>query len=92
MSALAVLSEEQIQQIIAKTVAATVEKLPLVEPRQVFNLDQAAEFLDRHPQVVMKFVREKRLVAHFISRREPRFYRKDLLAFLDSLPQEPKET
>ena len=90
MSNLAVtLTVEQLKEIVQTAVRTEVAKAVVKAPPDVLNLGQAAEFLDRHPHMVMRYVRAKRLVAHFISPREPRFYRRDLLAFLDALPTQP---
>jgi hypothetical protein len=73
----------------AKDAVAQVQAHPV---REVMTLQQCAEFLERHPKVVMQLVREKDLPAHFISEREPRFKRAEVLAWLDTLPSTKSET
>ncbi|MGC4088432.1 MAG: helix-turn-helix domain-containing protein [Polyangiaceae bacterium] len=60
--------------------------------QEVFTLTQAADFLQRHPKIVMQLVREAKLPVHFISSREPRFKRSELLAWLGTLPATAKES
>lgn len=86
------LTVEQLEELMRKAVRSEVERLASARVPEVMNLAQAAEFLDRHPKVVMKLVKEGSLPAHFISEREPRFKRSELLAWLDTLPRLPKAT
>jgi len=91
---LVVIEAAELQRLIRDAVKAEVANLTVEGPREVLNLEQAAELLDRNPRVVMKLVKEgnPKLPAHFISGREPRFRRSELLEWLNALPQQPKET
>jgi excisionase family DNA binding protein len=91
MSDLAVtLTVEQLAELVRKAVRDEVARLPQSGAREVLTLPEAAELLGRHPKVVMQLVRTGSLPAHFISEREPRFKRTELLAWLDTLPNQAK--
>ena len=87
MSELAVtLTVEQLKELVKESLRAELEKMPLVVPPEVLTLTEAAELLRRHPKIVTKLVREDDLPVHYISEREPRFRRSELLAWLDKRP------
>jgi hypothetical protein len=86
------LTVEQLGELVASRVRAELDRTPLVQPAEVMTLDEAAAFLKRHPKVVTKLTREASLPVHYISAREPRFRRSELLAWIDALPREPQAT
>jgi excisionase family DNA binding protein len=86
------LTTEQLRELIRDAVRVELARQPDQSAREVLTLKEAAEFLDRHPKVVMQMVRAGTLPAHFISEREPRFKRAELLDWLDTLPRQPKST
>jgi hypothetical protein len=59
---------------------------------EIMDLNEAAKFVRRSRQVLMLLVKQGSVPAHFISDREPRFKRVELLAWLDTLPSQAKET
>lgn len=89
---LVTLTTDELTELIRETVRSELERIQAQPPRQVLNLSQAAELLDRHPHMVMRYVRAGLLTAHFISPREPRFYMRDLFAFIDSMPTQPAKS
>jgi excisionase family DNA binding protein len=93
MSELAVtLTVEQLKKIIDDTVSNALSRHESEPVKEVFTLLEAAEFLGRHPRQISKLIREQALPAHYISDREPRFRRSELLNWLASRPKEPKQT
>ncbi|HLV66283.1 MAG TPA: helix-turn-helix domain-containing protein [Polyangiaceae bacterium] len=84
------LTTEQLRELIREAVRTELSHQPAQTVREVLTLREAAEFLCRTPKVVMQLVRAGSLPAHFISEREPRFKRSELLAWLDTLPRQPK--
>ena len=85
------LTIEQLSELVREQLRAELERVKLSGIKEVLTLSEAAEFLDRHPKKVMELVRAKHLPAHYISEREPRFKRTELLGWLDTLPSLPKE-
>jgi hypothetical protein len=93
MNELAVtLTVEQLRLLVASAVREELAKQPLVAPPEVLTLQDAADMLHRHPKIVTKLVREEGLPCHFISEREPRFRRSEILAWLGSRPSKPGES
>jgi adenylate kinase len=87
MSELAVtLTVDQLRDLMRSAAREAVAQVQFNPAREVMTLAQCAEFLDRHPKVITQLVREKGLPAHFISEREPRFKRSEVLTWLDTLP------
>jgi excisionase family DNA binding protein len=91
MSTLVVIESAELEKLVESAVVKAVSKIHPVEPKEVLTLDQAAVFLERHPKVVMRLVKEAKLPVHYISGREPRFRRAELLAWVDALPTKPQE-
>jgi hypothetical protein len=92
MSTLAVtLTVEQLADLVRAQVAAELAKLPTYGAKEVLNLQEVAELLDRHPRSIKGLIDEKGLPVHFISDREPRFKRAEVLAWLDTLPNRPAQ-
>lgn len=85
------LTVEELGELVRGQLRAELERVKLGSAKEVLTLIEAAEFLDRHPKKVMELVRAKRLPAHYISEREPRFKRTELLGWLDTLPGQPKD-
>jgi len=85
------LTIEELSELVRDQLRAELERVKLGSAKEVLTLSEAAEFLDRHPKKVMELVRAKRLPAHYISEREPRFKRSELLGWLDTLPGQPKD-
>lgn len=84
-----VMSAERVRALIDEAVTkANARSAPAVV-KEVLSLTEAAEFLGRHPRQVTRLVREEGLPAHYISEREPRFKRTELLAWIDSRPNAP---
>jgi predicted DNA-binding transcriptional regulator AlpA len=84
------LTVEELRALIvdaAKEAAALVQSSP---DREVMTLSQCAEFLGRHTKVVTQLVREQELPAHYISEREPRFLRSEVIAWLHRQPKTAK--
>ena len=85
------LTVEELAELMREQLRTELERMKLGGTKEVLTLSEAAEFLDRHPKKIMELVRAKRLPAHYISEREPRFKRAELLVWLDTLPRLPKE-
>ena len=91
MSAIVVLTSEQLQELVDRAVAKAVVSIPQSGAREILSLKQAADFLDRAPRTVTELVKTRGLPAHYISDREPKFIRSELVAWLANLPAEPTE-
>lgn len=87
------LTIEEFSAVVAAQVRKELALVALSAAKEVLTLAETAELLERHPKVVMNsLVKEKALPVHFISEREPRFKRAEVLAWLDTLPTKSKET
>ena len=87
MSRLAVtLTVEELTDLVRGAVRKELAAVALYDAKEVLDLAETAKLLGRHPKVVAALVREKGLPAHYISEREPRFKRAEVLAWLDTLP------
>lgn len=90
MSAIVVITPEQLAELVNKAVTEAVSRLPQSGAQEVLSLQEAADFLGRHPKVITQLVREEGLPAHYISEREPRFLRSELITWLRARPTQPK--
>jgi excisionase family DNA binding protein len=82
VSAVAVLSPEQLEALVGRAVRAAVAALPSVSPPEVLTRGQAAALLGVHPQQLMRrHVARDGLPAHPLG-RERRFLRSEILAWL----------
>jgi hypothetical protein len=79
----------ELQELVRDAVRAEVAKLPLAGTSEVLRLREAAQLVGRTPKNLMQLVRAGRVPARFISEREPRFMRSELLGWLASLPSQP---
>lgn len=84
MSAVIVTTAEELASVVRKAVDDALAARDANPPREILTLAQAAELLDRHPKSVMTLVKSRGLPAHFISERQPRFRRSELLAWLSA--------
>lgn len=83
------LTTQQLSDLVTQSVAGAVAKLVAEQQKEVLNLDECAALLQRTTHTVMKvLVKTKGLPVHFISEREPRFKRSQVIAWLDTLPIE----
>lgn len=82
------LTTDQLSDLVEVAAARAVEKLAANQQQEVLDLEQCAALLKRHPKVVMMLIKKKRLPCHFISKRDPRFKRTEVLAWLDTLPSQ----
>lgn len=78
-AAIIVTTPGELAELVSNAVAEAVSKLPQSGAQEVLNLQGAAEFLGRHAKVVSQLVRDEELPAHYISEREPRFLRDELI-------------
>lgn len=86
------LTAAQLAEIVEQSAARALEKLVANQQSEVMELDECAKLLRRTPDTVMAvLVKKKGLPCHFISDREPRFKRSEVLAWLDTLPSRAKE-
>lgn len=92
MSDLAVtLTVEQLREIVRASVREELAKSSPAAAKEVLTLQEAAEFLGRHPRKISELIESEGLPAHYISEREPRFKRVELLDWLGQLPAQPKK-
>lgn len=83
------LTTEQLSELVETSAARAVEKLVANQQQEVMNLTQCAKLLGRNEEVVIRvLVKKKGLPVHYISDREPRFKRSEVLAWLDTLPSQ----
>lgn len=91
MSAVVVVTPEQLTELVRAAVREEVSKLPVAHAKEVMTVQEVAELLNRHPKVVTgELVKHRGLPVHYISAHEPRFKRAEVLAWLDGLPKAPK--
>jgi hypothetical protein len=86
-----VLTPEQLEEVVDRVFVKRIGQMPQGGAKEVFTLQEAADFLGRHPKVVTRMVREEGLPAHYISEREPRFMRAELIAWLGTRPTRAAE-
>jgi hypothetical protein len=82
------LTVDELRALVLNATREAVAHVQAHPAREVMTLTQCAEFLERHPKVVTQLVREKGLPAHYISEREPRFMRAEVIAWLMAQPTE----
>ena len=81
------LTTDQLAELVEASAARAVAKLVANQQQEVMSLSACAALLDRNEEVVMRvLVKKKGLPVHYISDREPRFKRSEVLAWLDTLP------
>jgi hypothetical protein len=81
------LTTDQLADLVEASAARAVEKLVANQQQEVLGLTACATLLGRNEEVVMRvLVKKKGLPVHYISDREPRFKRSEILAWLDTLP------
>ncbi len=87
---LVTLTTDQLSALIESSTSRAIEKLVAAQLPEVLDLEQCAALLKRNEKVVMGvLVKKRNLPVHFISDREPRFKRPEVMAWLDTLPTEP---
>ncbi len=81
------LTTDQLSQLVETSAARAVEKLVANQQNEVLDLEGCAALLKRSEDVVMRvLVKHKGLPVHYISDREPRFVRQEVMAWLGTLP------
>lgn len=88
---LVVMTVAQLEELLDRKLTALLQRMPTNGAKEVLTLEECAEFLDRTTKSVMKLVKEASLPAHYISDREPRFRRSEVLAWISARPTRPKE-
>lgn len=78
MSAVALLTPEELSAIVGAAVEHAFESR--VES-EILTLEQAAEFLQLHPKVVVRYIAERKLPAARLG-RQYRFIKRDLAVWL----------
>lgn len=85
MTSLAVtLTTEQLEQLVTNATAKALAEIQASSEPEVMTLAECSKLLRRHRRVVMELVRDEELPAYYISEREPRFLRSEVLAWLKS--------
>jgi excisionase family DNA binding protein len=85
------MTRSELETVVLRAVELGVAKAVASADAEVMTLKEVAAYLKRHPKVVMKLVRSDGLPAHFISDREPRFRRTEVLAWVSARPPAPQE-
>ena len=81
------LTVEELGALVRDSVKAELSKLSAAAPHEVLTLTQVAELLHRSEKTVMEsLVEERHLPVHYISEREPRFRRSEVLVWLSQQP------
>jgi len=75
----------ELQKMMREAVDFALARHASEQQPEVLNTQQVADLLGRHAKTVPALI-ERGLPAHYISDREPRFKRVEVLAWLDSLP------
>jgi hypothetical protein len=90
VSAVVVVTPEELADLVRGAVRAELAARAPADPKEVLTLNEVAALLDRHPKVVMgTLVKKRGLPCRYISDHEPRFYRAEVLAWLDGQPKKP---
>jgi len=76
----------QLRQLVQDAVGDLLAQMPAAGAREVLSLEEVAELLGRHPRTIKVLIEERALPVHYISDREPRFKRAEVLAWLNTLP------
>lgn len=88
---LVTLTTDDLAKLLEQCTARALEKIMASQQQEVIDLAECSALLKRTPQTVMDvLVKRKALPCHFISAREPRFKRSEVLAWLDTLPTRAK--
>jgi hypothetical protein len=89
---LVTLTTSQLAELVEASTSRAIEKLVAAQNHEVLDLEECAALLKRNEKVVMGvLVKKRKLPVHFISGREPRFKRTEIMAWLDTLPTEPEK-
>lgn len=86
---LVVVEASELERLIDSAVVKAVAKLAPGEQKEVFTIEEAAKFIGRHPKSLFRLILDEGLPAHYISDREPRFKRTELLDWLGTRPNRP---
>jgi excisionase family DNA binding protein len=79
---LVVLSAAELAAVVKRAVGEALDARPQNDVREVLTREQAAELLQVHPSVVVRYVRRDGLPGHKLG-AEWRFRRSELLRWLD---------
>lgn len=78
----------QLRQLVQDAVGAALAQLPAAGACEVLNLADVCELLGRSDRSIKRLI-EQGLPVRYISPREPRFRRSEVLAWLNTLPTKP---
>lgn len=84
------LTTDELSSLIERAAERAVAKA-VENQKEILDLDECAALIKYHPRIVMNTIVKKRgLPVHFVSDREPRFRRSEVLKWLDALPSSKK--
>jgi predicted DNA-binding transcriptional regulator AlpA len=86
-----VLTVAQLEELFDRKLKSLLQSLPATGAKEVLTLEECAEMIGRTTKSVMKLVKEEGMPTHYISDREPRFFRSEVHAWLAARPAKPKE-
>lgn len=90
MSELAVtLTVEQLGALVEARVEKALAALPTVAPPEVLDPRACAELLGISTKTVSQLVKHDALPVHYLSEREPRFLRREVLAWVAGRAAQP---
>ncbi len=84
------LTTGELSELLEQSASRAVARMVAEQQKEVLDLTECAALLKRTEYTVMNVLVKKRgLPVHFISEREPRFKRSQVMAWIDTLPREP---
>lgn len=86
---LVTLTTDQLEELINR--AVTRATTDLLVQKEVMNTKEVAEFIGRSTRTIPELIQDSGLPVHYITPREPRFWRSEVLEWLLKLPSEKKE-
>ncbi len=86
--AVLLISREQLKELVREAVREEIGAPRVAEEREVLTREQAAELLQIHPDILVRYVRNESLPAQKIG-PEWRFMRSELLAWLEARAVKP---
>lgn len=81
------MTTEELSDLMQQSAKLAVAELVSAQQDEVLDLEGCAKLLKRSEDVVMRvLVKSKGLPVHYISDREPRFVRREVMSWLSTLP------
>lgn len=83
------LTTDQLEELLNR--AVTRATADLLVQKEIMNTKEVAEFIGRSTRTIPALIEDDGLPVHYITPREPRFWRSEVLKWLLDLPSEKPE-